>query len=286
MDCAVVPLKRHGGGEYLLAQTVDFFYPLVNDPEVLGGITLANVLSDLYAVGVTEIDSLEMIISVSTEFTDKQRDIVTSLILQGFRKALARNGYSRINLKLRQLKLNPWCIIGGVATSVCVKDEIVFPTNGRAGDALFTDNEILETFEMALKSMSYLNKNAALLMHKYQAHCATDVTGFGLLGHAVNLAQYQTDKVLFKINKLPIIKNVLKFSKLIDQSTKLLAGKAVETSGGLLIALPAEAADQFCSEFNEITKGEQQAFKIGYAEAASESDAVLADNVEYIEVSI
>ncbi|SPP82774.1 blast:Selenide%2C water dikinase 2 [Drosophila guanche] len=317
MDCAVVPLKRHGGGEYLLAQTVDFFYPLVNDPEVLGGITLANVLSDLYAVGVTDIDSLEMIISVSTEFTDKQRDVVTSLILQGFRKALARNGYNRINLKLRQLKLNPWCIIGGVATSVCIKDEIVFPTNGRAGDALvltkplgtqlatnahiwqtnktdkykilrtqFTDNEILETFEMALKSMSYLNKNAALLMHKYQAHCATDVTGFGLLGHAGNLAQYQTDKVLFKINKLPIIKNVVKFSKLIDQSTKLLSGKVVETSGGLLIALPPEAADQFCCEFNEITKGEQKAFKIGYAEAASESDAELADNVEYIEVSL
>ncbi|EDW24476.1 GL23378 [Drosophila persimilis] len=318
MDCAVIPLNstRHGG-EYLLAQTVDFFYPLVNDPEALGGITLANVLSDLYAVGVTDIDSIEMIISVSTEFTSKQRDVVTSLIIQGFRKALATNGYNQVHLKLRELKLNPWCIVGGVATSVCLKDEIIFPSNGRPGDALvltkplgtqlatnayiwqlnqtdkyntlltkFTDKEILETFEMAVKSMTYLNKTAALLMHKYRAHCATDVTGFGLLGHAKNLAQFQKNKVLFKINRLPIIKNVVKFSTLIDQSSKLLAGKSVETSGGLLISLSPEAADQFCCEFNEITKGEQKAFKIGRVEEANESDAVLADHVEYIEVSL
>lgn len=124
-------------------------------------------------------------------------------------------------------------------------------------------------------------------MHKYQAHCATDVTGFGLLGHAKNLAQYQKEKVLFKVEKLPIIKNVLKFSSLIGQSTKFRSGRSVETSGGLLMCLAPEAADQFCQEFDQVTNGEQKSFRIGYVEqTAQESDAVLCDNVEFIEVTL
>jgi len=123
-------------------------------------------------------------------------------------------------------------------------------------------------------------------MHKYQAHCATDITGFGLLGHANNLAQFQKENVSFKINKLPIIKNVVKFSALVGQSTKFRSGRSVETSGGLLICLTPDAADQFCREFEEVTNGEQKSFKIGYVEAAQESDAVLCDEVELIEVSL
>ncbi|KAH8353401.1 hypothetical protein KR084_010719 [Drosophila pseudotakahashii] len=315
MDCAVKPLHRHK--DYLLVQTVDFFYPMVNDPELLGRIALANVLSDVFAVGVTDFDTVEMIVSTSTSFTEQERDVVISLVIKGFKNSLNANGYHKTPLVIRQLKINPWCIIGGIATSVCRRDEIILPSNAQPGDVLvltkplggqmamdahlwqinqtekyktlmseFSDDDIRETFEIAVKSMTYLNKNAALLMHKYQAHCATDITGFGLLGHANNLAQFQKEKVLFKINKLPIIKNVLKFSSLIGQSAKFRSGRSVETSGGLLICLTPDAADQFCREFEEVTNGEQKSFKIGHVQDAKESDAVLCDEVELIEVNL
>lgn len=315
MDCAVIPLKRHK--DYLLIQTVDFFYPMVNDPELLGRIALANVLSDVYAVGVTQFDTVEMIVSTSTSFSEKERDVVIGLVIKGFQNSLKANGYRNTPLIIRQLKINPWCIIGGIATSVCRSEEIILPSNAQPGDVLVltkplggqmamdahlwqlnqtekykkllsecSDADIKETFEIAVKSMTYLNKNAALLMHKYQAHCATDITGFGLLGHANNLAQFQKEKVLFQINKLPIIKNVLKFSTLVGQSTKFRSGRSVETSGGLLICLPADAADKFCRDFEEATNGEQKSFQIGHVTAANESDAVLCEDVEFIEVSL
>ncbi|KAH8410671.1 hypothetical protein KR009_011752 [Drosophila setifemur] len=315
MDCAVVPLNENK--EYLLVQTVDFFYPMVNDPELLGRIAIANVLSDVFAVGVTEFDAVEMIVSSSTSFSEKERNLVISQIMKGFENSLKANGYHKTPLRIKQLKINPWCIVGGIATSVCRKGEIILPSNGRPGDVLvltkplggqmamdahlwqlnqtdkyktllseFGDDDIRESFGIAVKSMTYLNKNAALLMHKFEAHCATDITGFGLLGHAINLAKFQKEKLLFKIDSLPIIKNVLKFSSLIGQIAKIRSGRSVETSGGLLICLPFHAADEFCREFSVLTKGEQKVFKVGRVQAAIESDAVLSDNVEFIEVSL
>ncbi|KAH8244140.1 hypothetical protein KR026_000250 [Drosophila bipectinata] len=315
MDCAVIPLKRHE--DYLLVQTVDFFYPMVNDPETLGRIALANVLSDVFAVGVTEFDAVEVIVSTSTSFSDKERDVVISLIMKGFQNSLKANGFPNTILRIKQLKINPWCIVGGIATSVCRKEEIILPSNGRPGDVLiltkplggqmamdaslwqlnqteryktlrseFSDHEIKETFEIAVKSMTYLNKNAALLMHKYKAHCATDITGFGLLGHAKNLVNFQKEKLLFNIHTLPFIKNVLQFSSLVGQSAKFRSGRSVETSGGLLICISPEAAVKFCLEFEEVTRGQQKAFIVGTVEQAVESDAVLSDNVKFIEVSL
>lgn len=104
---------------------MDFFYPMVNDPEILGRIALANVLSDVFAVGVTDFDSVEMILSTSTSFSDNERDVVISLITKGFQDSLKSNGYRKTPLIIRQLKINPWCIVGGIATSVCQNREII-----------------------------------------------------------------------------------------------------------------------------------------------------------------
>lgn len=123
-------------------------------------------------------------------------------------------------------------------------------------------------------------------MHKYEAHAATDVTGFGLLGHAKNLVEFQKQKLIFKIEKLPIIKNILKFDELLGQSTKLTAGKSVETSGGLLICLSSESAKEYCKEFEQVTNGAQKAFIVGKIVESDKSTAILSDDVEYIEVAL
>lgn len=82
LDCSVTPL-RHGG--LCLVQTTDFFYPIVDDPYMMGKIACANVLSDLYAMGVTEADNMLMLLAVSTKMTEKERDVVIPLIMRGFK---------------------------------------------------------------------------------------------------------------------------------------------------------------------------------------------------------
>ena len=100
MDASVTPL-RHGG--LSLVQTTDFFYPLVDDPymqgidltgtlkciytsvKLAGKIAAANVLSDMYAMGVTECDNMLMLLGVSTKMTEKERDIVMPLLMRGFK---------------------------------------------------------------------------------------------------------------------------------------------------------------------------------------------------------
>lgn len=72
---------------------------------------------------------------------------------------------------------------------------------------------------------------AAGLMHKFQAHAATDVTGFGLLGHANNLAAQQRNEVAFVIHNLPIIAKMAAISKACGNLFNLIQGTSAETSG-------------------------------------------------------
>lgn len=310
MDCAVIPLARHKN--YFLVQTVDFFYPLVNDPKIMGKIALSNVLSDIYAVGVTTFDKLNMIVSVSTEFSELEQDVIVPQIVEGFLESAKEAG---IRVHVQSISYNPWCIIGGIASSLCTEAEIIMPSNAKDGDAIvltkplgtqlatnaylwmeekndkyikisarLSDDDIKKTFNMAVKSMTFLNKIAAQLMHKYNAHAATDVTGFGILGHAKNLARFQKDKISFALNKLPIITNVVTIGEILGQDIKLKSGRAVETSGGLLICLSADKAKAFCDDFFTLSNKEQQAWVIGSVKAAEDRDAYLQHNVEIFEI--
>lgn len=81
-------------------------------------------------------------------------------------------------------------------------------------------------------SLLKLKFSAAKLMHKYQAHGCTDVTGFGIVGHAINLAKVQKQEVCFVIHNLPIIAKMAAVSKHHkDDAFGLLQGTSAETSG-------------------------------------------------------
>jgi selenide, water dikinase len=119
MDSAIIPLA---GKDLYLVQTVDFFYPLIDDPVLMGRIALANVVSDVYAVGVTCLDRLKLLLTTSTEFSDKERDVVVPLIVRGFLEAAQEAG---CKVDIDHVSLNPWIVVGGIATSVCKEDEII-----------------------------------------------------------------------------------------------------------------------------------------------------------------
>lgn len=117
-----------------------------------------------------------------------------------------------------------------------------------------TSEHIQRAYQNTIHSMVQLNRSAAQLMHKYNAHAATDITGFGLLGHATNLLQFQqlNGQIDFRLHTLPIIGGVRDIAVALNRP-KLLKGQAVETSGGLLVVLSEADAGHYCAEFKQIT---------------------------------
>ena len=88
-----------------------------------------------------------------------------------------------------------------------------------------------KAYKRAMFGMAHLNKTGAKLMHKFNAHAATDVTGFGILGHAKNLVENQKAEVSFVIDSLPIYTNMAAVAKASPINFKLLDGYSAETSG-------------------------------------------------------
>eukprot|EP01095_Lingulamoeba_sp_RSL-Kostka_P005718 TRINITY_DN172_c3_g1_i1.p1 TRINITY_DN172_c3_g1~~TRINITY_DN172_c3_g1_i1.p1 ORF type:complete len:313 (+),score=101.00 TRINITY_DN172_c3_g1_i1:191-1129(+) len=312
MDCSIVPTKYP---DFVTISTTDFFYPLVDDPYLQGKIGCANVLSDLYAMGVVHCDNLLMILAASTEMKTNVRNIVTKDLIRGF-VDLAKEAETKVTGG--QTVLNPWPIIGGTAISMCKSDDYINPVNSVAGDVLVltkplgtqvsvnahqweelqnkwwdkikndvTHEEVEYAYRLAEKSMSRLNLTGAKLMHKYGIHAGTDVTGFGILGHATNLAENQEADVYFEIHTLPIIKGMSKVNQIVDNMFRLPDGFSAETSGGLLLCVPSEeVAQNFINEINEIDGC--PAWIIGNVKAHDDNvntnKAVISQDVTIIEV--
>lgn len=246
----------------------------------MGKVACANVLSDLYAMGVCEVDNMLLLLGIAKELTHAQRKVVIPFMLEGFRD-LAREAGVTINGG--QTVVNPWMIIGGVATSVCTSKEILLPNKAVPGDKivltkplgtqvavnlhqwmnlstpswqiakdLISSDDVISRYNDATISMTTLNLAAAKLMHVHGAHAATDVTGFGLLGHSRNLAEFQTADVDFEIHTLPILAGFAELCKELvaagARNFKLLEGLSSETSGGLLVCLSADAAEKFVED--------------------------------------
>eukprot|EP00053_Salpingoeca_punica_P009597 m.86274 g.86274 ORF g.86274 m.86274 type:complete len:312 (-) comp15077_c0_seq3:521-1456(-) len=269
MDSCVMRTRIEG---VHLVQTTDFFFPLVDDPYIQGKIGCANVLSDLYAMGVSDCDNMLMLLAVSLEMSPEQRAVVTPLIIKGFNDLCREAGCAVTG---GQTVKNPWVIVGGVASTVCRPTDYILPESAAVGDVLvltkplgtqlcvnahqwlgresfdkirdvLTEQEVVEAYNMAMHSMARLNRNGAKLMHKYGSKGATDVTGFGYLGHATNLARNQKAEVDFELDVLPVIKHTVAVAS--KTAFKLREGLSAETSGGLLVVLPADQAKAFCEE--------------------------------------
>lgn len=270
MDCSVVQTRHEG---LYLVSTTDFFYPLVEDPYVQGRIACCNVLSDIYAMGVVDVDTMLMILGVSTDMTPNERDVSTTLVIQGFNDC-ARE--ANTNVTGGQTVLNPWPISGGVAKALVREDEMIRPIHALPGHKVvltkplgtqvavnlmqwlksepaawdrvkhvITAEQVRESYSTATESMARLNLEGAKLMHAHGARAGTDVTGFGIKGHAENLASSQTAKVDLVIDTLPLIRGTGEVDAALGNMFKLMAGLSAETSGGLMVCVPAENAQAF-----------------------------------------
>lgn len=300
MDASVVRLRHPG---LLMVSTTDFFYPLVEDPYLQGRIACCNVLSDLFAMGVSECDTMLMILAVSMQMQPRERDVATTLMMKGFNDCAEEAGTSVTG---GQTVLNPWPIIGGTATAVVPEGSIVRPNGIRAGhvivltkplgtqiavnlqqwrrqpkhwarvSSVITEDAAERMYTAAARSMAHLSQTAASLMQAHGATGATDVTGFGPLGHLQNLAEHANDgrephgRVRVVLEQLPVLEGCLEADDALGGMFGLRRGVSAETSGGLMVALPEDRVDAFVAEMAEKDELGWPVWRVGRVEALRE----------------
>ncbi|KAA8491766.1 Selenide, water dikinase [Porphyridium purpureum] len=250
--------SRSGTDTWKLVSTHDFFFPLLDDPYVMGKIGAANVLSDLYAHGATEPDTVLMTLALSSDMSKSDQRIVAAEMVRGFRDTVREGG---CEVTGGQTVVNPWPIIGGTAISVVPASRLPPLTSAQPGDVLvltkplgtqvavnlfqwysltqssasksveewsaaetqahltwqsvavercgLSGNDAERAMDHAARSMTLINREASTLMRVHGSRASTDVTGFGILGHAQRLAQNQKQNVVFEINCLPVLRQMM-----------------------------------------------------------------------------
>lgn len=287
---------RLDGGRALV-QTVDFITPVVDDPEVYGQIAAANALSDVYAMGGVPITALNICC-----FPGKglERSVLAA-ILRGGAEKVREAGAALVGghtVQDDELKY------GLSVTGLVDPARIIRNSSARPGDALvltkpigtgaiisaYRERKVSDaTLRAALSEMTRLNAAASRLMLEYGATAGTDITGFGILGHALEMAEGSGVGIRLDAKAIPrydesleLIRNGIgtrttrcnlrlarphmnSVGELSEELLTLLADP--QTSGGLLIALPAERADALVAAAR--AAGETHASRVGEVFPAS-----------------
>lgn len=269
-DAAVFRLDE----EKALIQTLDFFTPVVDDPYTFGKIAAANSLSDIYAMGGYPIVAMNIVC-----FPNCLDMKVLGEILRGGREKVDEAGALLVgghSVEDNEPKY-------GLSVSGLVSPNKVLTNSGaKPGDALILTKPlgtgILNTafkggileerhYQKAVEVMEHLNKYAAMTFSQFDIHAVTDVTGFGLIGHLVEMAKASNTTMQIDLSKVPVIDGVLEYAKMgiipggmyrnrdyfekeveivnQDVDTSLLdVLYDPQTSGGLLISLPQKDSDR------------------------------------------
>ena len=260
--------------ELALVQTIDFFPPVIDDPYRYGQIAAANSLSDIYAMGGVPKTGLNVV-----GYPDDKDPGLTWLgdILRGGAERFAKAGAVIIGgHTVRDAEIK----FGYAVTGLVHPQRIYTNAKARPGDKLILTKALGtgfittahkrgdcpdELFEIACQSMIQLNDIGRDVMIEFGAHAATDVTGFGLAGHGFEMAIGSGVTLTFDVAKLPIFPGAEAFARkpyltrasatnasyvqndLAKEGTvdpvKLPFFYDPQTSGGMLISLPADQAE-------------------------------------------
>jgi len=199
--------------ELAIIQTVDFFTPIVDDPYLFGQIAVANALSDVYAMGGKPLTALNIV-----AFPSGKLDIaVLNATLRG---GLAKMREAGVLLLGGHSVDDPEMKYGLAVTGIIHPDKVVRNSGARPGDRLLLTKPIgtgiistalkgncapEEAASAAAKSMAALNAAAAALMQEMGVSAATDVTGFGLLGHAAEMVENSEAGFAIETASVPLL---------------------------------------------------------------------------------
>jgi len=264
--------------ELALVQTLDFFTPIVNDPYHFGRIAAANSLSDVYAMGGKPLTAMNI---VCFPIKDLPKEILKEILRGGLEKiheagALLVGGHSVDDKELKY---------GLSVTGLIHPDKIITNRGAKVGDRLILTKPIgMGVIATAIKGKmasqnainnlievaSTLNKKASEVMLKYSPHACTDITGFGLGGHLLEMARASKVEIAIYADNIPLIpesrgyartgiipagsyaiKHYCEKSVEIDPRMETVLTDLIfdpQTSGGLLISLSPNLADACLKE--------------------------------------
>jgi selenide,water dikinase len=268
-DAAVYKLT----GDTALVLTTDFFTPIVDSPYDFGAIAAANALSDVYAMGGRPLTALNLV-----GFPDElDPSILREILRGGAEKAREAN----IDLVGGHTIKTDEPIYGLAVTGTVHPARVVRNAGGKPGDALVltkplgvgivttaskNDQDSLSAILQVVELMATLNRSAGEAMSEVGVHAATDVTGFGLLGHLRNLALASSVGATIWLDALPVVdaawtyvragiapggthanwrflNDWVRYEDGVDKAAQLVACDA-QTSGGMLIAVPEDRVNR------------------------------------------
>ncbi|MBN2171582.1 MAG: selenide, water dikinase SelD [Candidatus Krumholzibacteriota bacterium] len=299
-DAAVYRLDA----ETAIVETVDFFTPVVDDPYDFGAVAAANSLSDIYAMGARPLFALNIVGFPSARLPMS----VLEAILQGALDKAAEAGIAVIGghtVDDTEPKF------GWAVTGIVHPDRVLTNRGARPGDALVLTKPIgtgilstalkrglLEAPRVAalVATMAALNRAAAEAAQAAGARACTDVTGFGLLGHLLEMMQGAGARAVVEAGAVPLLAGALElatggvipggsrdnmehvaphvaYAAALGDMRRLLLNDA-QTSGGLLIALPEARAAELLDRLGDA--GVAAAARIGAVEAAPPGIRVVA----------
>lgn len=281
-DAAVYKVSE----EQAIINTLDFFTPVVDDPYDYGAVAATNSMSDVYAMGGQVLFAL----NVGAFPANLSPAIITEILRGGAEKvleagAVIAGGHTVTDDEPKY---------GLVVTGMVHPDRIFTKGGAKPGDVLVLTKPLgTGTISTALKreaaeadhvaemveSMKRLNRNAALAAQTLGGiKSVTDITGFGLLGHALEMTNASAQKFVFEINQIPLLAGAAKYGADFifpggASNNKLYFEKEVafaatvpdewqwllwdpQTSGGLLLAVPADRLDDFrsiCADLSQPT---------------------------------
>ena len=282
-----------------IVNTVDFFTPIVDDPYIFGQISAANSLSDVYAMGGDPVTCMNIVC-----FPKGKMDIeILGEILKGGADkvkesgAVVIGGHSIIDEEIK---------FGMAVTGVIHPDKIFRNVGVQEGDVLILTKALGtgivttalkkgkasdESVNEAVKSMTTLNAAASLVARKHPVHACSDVTGFGILGHALGMASGSGITLVIESAKMPLLRGAPRLAEKgyitggCKRNKEYLADKMAidksireglvevaldpQTSGGLLLAIGKRHAAKLLDELQGA--GITQAVEVGYATSLQKS---------------
>lgn len=281
-----------------LIQTVDFFTPIVDDPYDFGRIAAANALSDVYAMGGRPITAMNI---ACFPITKMDKDVLRAILAGGIEKvheagAALAGGHSIDDVELKY---------GLSVTGIAHPSKIWLNSGARVGDRLILTKPLgtgilataikggLASKDAAKRGadlMAQLNKAAAEVLMRHTVHGCTDITGFGLLGHGLEMAVGSKVTLRLDVGSIPILPGIADFVTLGMVpagsyanrnfcATRVRAGGAVDpvmldiladaqTSGGLFASVPPDSAARVVEELKDA--GIEYAAIVGVVEGPSD----------------
>ena len=271
-DAAVYQLSD----ELALVLTVDFFPPVVDDPYTYGAVAAANAMSDVYAMGGEVLLALQVV-----GFPEDQPAEILAEIFRGGAEKVAEAGGVIVG---GHTLLDEEPKYGLSVTGTVHPDEILRKSGAQPGDVLLltkalgtgivltaagADECAPEHLQATVDSMLRLNRHPSHLAKEAGVHACTDVTGFGLIGHAEEMAHASGVRVVIDASQAPALPGALEYIKQghitggASRNREGVAGKVevakgvseeiehllydAQTSGGLLLCVAPESADALAS---------------------------------------